>query len=136
MILEDYFPYTEEQGHPPEQNLIHNEISGKDDDNQCEKTFPSHSDFINGMFVIGCPCLSSITYGFDLMVKPESARHFFRFLMCWRINFGELEGVIEDFACGLQPYCLDREPSELRFHSMEPTGMDSVSRKLIVLEVE
>ena len=54
-------------------------ISGKDDDDHCDKAFPSHSDFIDGMFVIGCPCPSPVTYGFELMIVPELARHFFRF---------------------------------------------------------
>ena len=49
------------------------------------------------------------------MTKPESARHFFRFLMCRRINFENLEGIIEDFACGLHPYFLNREPNEAKY---------------------
>ena len=49
------------------------------------------------------------------MIKPESARNFFRFLMCRRINYEELDGIIEDFACGLHPYFLNREPNECKF---------------------
>ena len=57
----------------------------------------------------------SITYGFELMCARESARHFFRFLMCRRINFAKLEGIIEDFACGLHPYVLNREPTQFQY---------------------
>ena len=49
------------------------------------------------------------------MMGRESARHFSRFLMCRKINFEKLEGIIEDFACGLQPYALNREPEEFKF---------------------
>ena len=49
------------------------------------------------------------------MCAKESARHFFRFLMCRKINFAKLEGVIEDFACGLHPYVLNREPNQFQF---------------------
>ena len=64
---------------------------------------------------IGCCCKFSVTYGFELMCAKESARHFFRFLMCRKINFAKLEGVIEDFACGLHPYVLNREPNQFQF---------------------
>ena len=120
---DDYFPYTEQRdtqtaffpNHLPEQHPKRYNVSGKDDDDHCEKTFPSHSDFIDGMFIMGCPCPSPVTYGFELMVKPESARHFFRFLMCRRVNLEKLEGIIEDFACGLHPYFLNREPNDCKF---------------------
>ena len=49
------------------------------------------------------------------MLGHESARHFFRFLMCRKVNFLKLEGVIEDFACGLHPYVLHREPKEIKY---------------------
>ena len=84
----------------PEQYPKRYNVSGKDDEDHCEKTFPSHSDFIDGMFIMGCPCPSPVTYSFELMIAPESARHFFRFLMCRRVNFENLKGIIEDFACG------------------------------------
>ena len=120
---EDYIPYTSSRepptscfpNHPVEQHLNRYNVSGKDDEDHCEKTFPSHTDFIDGMFIVGCPCPSPVTYGFELMMGPESARHFFRFLMCCRVNFEKLEGIIEDFACGLHPYFLNREPNECKY---------------------
>ena len=120
---EDYIPYDSSRepptscfpNHPVEQYLNRYNVSGKDDEDHCEKTFPSHGDFVDGMFIIGCPCPSPVTYGFDLMTKPESARHFFRFIMTRRINRMNLEGIIEDFACGLHPYCLNREPNEFKY---------------------
>ena len=123
---DDYVPYTSSRepptecypNHPAERYPARYNVAGKDDEDHCEKKFPSHDDFINGMFIIGCPCPSPITYGFELMMKGESARHFFRFLTCRQINFVELEGIIEDFACGLHPYFLNREPNQcqnLRF---------------------
>ena len=54
----------------------------------------SFTRFIDRMFVIGCLCLSPFTYGFNLMVEPESARHFFRFLMCQQVTF---DVIIKDF---------------------------------------
>ena len=87
----------------------------KVDDEHCEKTFPSHSDFLDGIFSIGCCCPLAITYGFELIMGRESAQHIFRFLMCRKINFEKLDGIIEDFACGLQPYALNREPEEFKF---------------------
>ena len=90
-------------------------VSGKVDDEHCDKTFPSHTDFLDGIFSIGCCCSLAVTYGFELMMGRESARHFFRFLMCRKVNFENLEGIIEDFACGLQPYALNREPEEFKY---------------------
>ena len=76
---EDYIPYTSSwepptscfPNHPVEQHLNRYNVSGKDDEDHCEKTFPSHTDFIDGMFIVGCPCPSPVTYGFELMMGPE-----------------------------------------------------------------
>ena len=123
---EDYFPYEKEgiykedptqfyPNHPIDQYPKLYNVSGNDDKDHCHKNFSSHSDFIDGIFSIGCCCKMSITYGFELMCARESARHFFRFLICRRINFAKLEGIIEDFACGLHPYVLNREPTQFQY---------------------
>ena len=78
----------------------------------CEKNFSSHSQFLDGIFSIGCACKYSITYGFELMLHSESPRHFFHFLTSRQINYRELRGVIFDYACGLHQYILNREPAQ------------------------
>ena len=90
-------------------------VSKKVDEDFCEKNFPQHHDFADGIFSIGCSCELSITYGFEIMMAHESARHFFKFLMNRRINFKNLEGVIFDFACGLHRYALNREPLDFEY---------------------
>ena len=71
-----------------------------------------HSQFLDGIFSIGCACKYSITYGFELMCHSESPRHFFHFLTSRRVNYRHLRGVIFDFACGLHRYILNREPAQ------------------------
>ena len=44
-------------------------MSNKNDEDFCEKKFPSHHDFADGLFSIGCACELSITYGFELMLE-------------------------------------------------------------------
>ena len=51
-----------------------------------------------------------VTYGFELNLQHESGRNFFKFLTCRKINFRKLKGIIYDFSCGLQRYCMNREP--------------------------
>ena len=85
-------------------------VSKKIDQKFCEKNLPQHHDFADGIFSIGCSCKLSITYGFEIMMAHESARHFFKFLMNRKLNLKNLEGVIFDFACGLNRYALNREP--------------------------
>lgn len=47
---------------------------------------PVTETFCNGSILsitfIGCSCPLNITLGFELMLKPESPHHVFRFLMC------------------------------------------------------
>ena len=93
-------------------------VNKKIDTEFCEKNFPQHHDFADGIFSIGCCCELSITYGFEIMMAHESARHFFKFLMNRKLNLKNLEGVIFDFACNLHRYALNREPEDfehLRF---------------------
>ena len=55
-------------------------VGSTTDKDSCEKNFSSHSQFVDGIFSIGCSCKYSITYGFELMLHSESPRHFFHFL--------------------------------------------------------
>ena len=65
-------------------------VSKKVDEDFCEKNFPQHHDFADGIFSIGCSCDLSITYGFEIMMAHESARHFFKFEQ--KNQFQELGG--------------------------------------------
>ena len=49
------------------------------------------------------------------MIGAESARQFFRFVMTRDIDWSNLEGLIEDFACGVDPYVLNREPVDFQY---------------------
>ena len=71
-------------------------VSNRINQEFCEKNFPQHHDFADGIFSIGCCCELSITYGFEIMMAHESSRHFFKFLMNRKINMKNLEGVIFD----------------------------------------
>ena len=90
-------------------------VSGKEDENLCNKNFPDKRDFSYGVFSIGCCCDLNITYGFEIMLSPESPHNFFRFLMTRDVDMANLEGVIFDFACGLDNYLLNREPREFQY---------------------
>ena len=90
-------------------------VANKTDEDFCAKNFPQHHDFADGIFSIGCSCELSITYGFEIMIKHESPRHFLKFLMNRKLNLKKLKGVIFDFACGLHRYCLNREPKDFEF---------------------
>ena len=52
-------------------------VGSSTDKDSCDKNFSSHSQFVDGIFSIGCACKYSITYGFELMLHSESPRHFF-----------------------------------------------------------
>jgi len=90
---EEYYDYIETgefAEHPSQYYPVHKlikypktyTVSGVTDEDHCEKNFTQHGDFCSGIFNIGCCCSYMITYGYELMIAPESARHFFRFLMC------------------------------------------------------
>ena len=123
-FAEDYIKYESEFKEDPTQYYpvyelltypkLYN-VANKNDEDFCEKKFPSHHDFADGIFSIGCACELSITYGFELMLGHESPRHFFKFLMNRKVNFKKLEGVVFDFACGLQRYALNREPENFEY---------------------
>ena len=81
----------------------------------CEKSFNKHTDFSYGVFYVGCACPLNITYGYELMLCKESAHNLFRLLMCRDIDLHALQGVIFDFACGLDQYILNREPREFEY---------------------
>ena len=49
------------------------------------------------------------------MLSKESHRHFFNFLTCRTVNFKKSKGALYDFACGLQKFCLNREPEQFEF---------------------
>ena len=81
----------------------------------CCKAFNKHTDFLYGVFSVGCACELNITYGYELMLCKESAHNIFRLLMSRDLNLHSLQGVIFDHACGLDQYILNREPSEFEF---------------------
>ena len=81
----------------------------------CSKSFNKHTNFSVGVFSVGCACPYNITYGYELMLCRESAHNIFRLLMCRDVDLNSLEGVIFDFACGLDQYILNREPKEFEF---------------------
>ena len=91
------------------------EVRNVTDCDFCEKDFNKHTDFSYGVFSVGCLCPLNITYGFELMLCKESAHNIFRLLMCRDINLHELQGVVFDFACGLDQYILNREPLEFQY---------------------
>ena len=68
--------------------------------------------YIHGL---GCSCPAAIIYGFEVMCSRESARHFHHFLTCRKINFQKLKGCIEDYACGLHPFILNRDPHDFKY---------------------
>ena len=80
------------------------------------KQFTIGKDFTSGIFSIGCCCSHPITYGWELLLSPESPRNFFKFLMNRRVDFRRLQGVIYDHACGLHRYVLNWEP--LQFNNI------------------
>ena len=49
------------------------------------------------------------------MLCKDSAHNIFRLLMCRDVDLCALQGVIFDFACGLDRYILNREPREFEF---------------------
>ena len=49
------------------------------------------------------------------MLRKESAHNFLRFVLCRDVNLETLEGLIYDYACGLHPYSLNREPEDSEF---------------------
>ena len=49
------------------------------------------------------------------MLRKESAHNFLRFVLCRDVNLETLEGLIYDYACGLHPYSLNREPEDFEF---------------------
>ena len=56
-----------------------------------------------------CPCPFNVTYGFELMLNSESEHNFFRFLQCHNVDITTLKGGLNDAACKLLPYILNRE---------------------------
>ena len=84
------------------------DVNSKQDVDFCEKSFGHKNGFAFGVFSVGCCCPANITYGWELMLTRESAHNLFRLLMCRNLDMENLEGVIFDFACGLDPYLLNR----------------------------
>ena len=90
-------------------------VSGKNDSDLCHKPQSKKRDFSHGLFTVGCSCPKNITYGFELMLQPESEHNLFRFIMCRDITMTgphKLHGIIYDNACNLDQYLLNREPRE------------------------
>lgn len=113
----DYIPWTSpDEEHPtsfyPQWPIFRHpkkyEVRAKQDADFCDKAFDSKSGFAFGLFSVGCSCPANITYGFELMLSRESAHNLFRLLMCRNLDMDSLEGIIFDFACGLDPYLLNR----------------------------
>lgn len=91
------------------------EVRNVTDCDFCEKGFNKHNDFSFGVFSVGCLCPYNITMGYELMLCKESAHNIFRLLMCRDVNMHALQGVVFDFACGLDQYMLNREPVEFEY---------------------
>ena len=118
-FAEDYIPYDKTEdctqfypNHPIHTYPKLYNIGSNVDKDSCDKNFSSHSQFVDGIFSIGCACKYSITYGFELMLHSESPRHFFHFLTSRSVDYNHLRGVIFDYACGLHQYILNREPAQ------------------------
>ena len=86
-------------------------MNSRVDSDFCAKSFESKKGFAFGVFSVGCSCPANITYGWEVMLSRESAHNLFRLLMCRNLDMQTLEGVIFDFACGLDPYLLNRRDS-------------------------
>ena len=130
---EDYTPWDRETDHPtmfyPCIKLLryprNYTVSGTKDDDICAKRIQEKRDFSHGIFSVGCCCKYNITYGYELMLQPESTHNLFRFLMSRDIKkTGEnrLKGVVYDNACNLNQYVLNREPREFEFLRMLVDG--------------
>ena len=59
---------------------------------------------------VGCSCSFNITYGFELMLNPESSKNLFRILQCRDLNHFKLQAILFDNACNFNAYLLNREP--------------------------
>ena len=70
----------------------------------------SYASSIAWSLSVGCCCDMMVTYGFEVMLSPESPRNFFQFLMTRDLDWDTVEGAIFDFCCGLHPYALKRDP--------------------------
>ena len=118
---EDYIEYKEPgvffehplafyPAHPlityPKKYIVSNSVT----EENCSKTFPTHSDFSGGIFTIGCSCPISITYGFEVLYGSESSRIPYKFLMNRKHNWNNLEGLIYDNACNSHRFFLNRDP--------------------------
>ena len=57
---------------------------------------------------IGCAYDKNITLGFELMLKKEGSKNFFRILQCRDINIDALQGILIDHACLVEP-CILRQ---------------------------
>ena len=138
----DYFPWKGWNGHDDHPTMCYPslplfrypkkyKVSGVTDSDLCDKDFSSHNDFSHGISTAGCCCPYNITFGFELMLTKESWSNFFRFLMCRDVDFHTLEGILYDFACGEDPYCLNREPLEFEWIRMLVDGSHwSAQKKL------
>ena len=84
-------------------------VSQQPDADLCDKSFSYHGDFSAGIFSVGCGCPANITLGFELMLLKESPRNLFRFFLTRDVDLKELDGILVDFACLFEPYCLNRE---------------------------
>ena len=63
------------------------------------------------------------------MTNKESAHNFFRFLMSRDVDMNNLEGVLYDYSCGLDPYLLNRDPREFEYKRILVDGAHWASRK-------
>ena len=95
-------------------------VSGRKDKDFCSKQFPENRIFSYGVNSGGCCCPLNITYFFELMLERESPENIFRFLTCHDVQLnpdlpGKLDGIIHDFACGLDEYLLNREAKQFQY---------------------
>ena len=109
-------------------------VSGRKDKDFCSKQFPEDRTFSYGVNSGGCCCPLNITYFFELMLEKESPENIFRFLTCHDVQLnpdlpGKLDGIIHDFACGLDEYLLNREAKKFQYLRVLVDGSHWQSQK-------
>ena len=62
----------------------------------CTKNYEKTKSHCPGVFSVGCACPRSITFGYELMINPESSNNPFRLISCRDIDIrGQFKGLIK-----------------------------------------
>ena len=120
---DDYVRYDWEQNHEHETMFYPHwdavfypkqyKVGNAADQDLCQKNYRQNNKHPAGLFSGGCP--HNITYGFEMTLHKESPHNAFRLLECREIDRFKLKGIVYDFACGLNTYVLNREPSPYQY---------------------